>query len=138
MAATIASITAAFLIQVVLLSNMMHGSYVDDQGQEHAVEIPFLVQHLFLTFPRIVFMLGFVILLTLIVGAYCCFNLYLALTNQTFNEWYKCRRYRHSHHLTLQPCDRQVVYKNVYAKGVWMNLKEIFKSPAVLERKKKK
>lgn len=138
MAATIASITAAFLIQVVLLSNMMHGSYIDDQGQEHAVEIPFLIQHLFLTFPRIVFMLGFVILLTLILGAYCCFNLYLALTNQTFNEWYKCRRYRHSHHLTLQPCDRQVVYKNVYAKGVWMNLKEIFKSPAVLERKKKK
>jgi len=98
----------------------------------------FSLQHLFLTFPRIVFMLGFVILLTLILGAYCCFNLYLALTNQTFNEWYKCRRYRHSHHLTLQPCDRQVVYKNVYAKGVWMNLKEIFKSPAVLERKKKK
>uniref|UniRef100_A0A669QAM7 Palmitoyltransferase n=1 Tax=Phasianus colchicus TaxID=9054 RepID=A0A669QAM7_PHACC len=138
MAATIAIITAAFLIQVVLLSNMMHGSYIDDQGQEHAVEIFFLIQHLFLTFPRIVFMLGFVILLTLILGAYCCFNIYLALTNQTFNEWYKFRRYRHSHHLTLQPCDRKVVYKNAYAKGVWMNLKEIFKSPAVLERKKKK
>lgn len=83
-------------------------------------------------------MLGFVILLTLILGAYFCFNLYLALTNQTFNEWYKFRRYRHSHHQTLQPCDRKVVYKNTYAKGVWMNLKEIFKSPAVLERKKKK
>ncbi|KAM6054921.1 palmitoyltransferase ZDHHC4 isoform 1-T1 [Chlamydotis macqueenii] len=44
MAATVAVITAAFLIQVVLLSNMMHGSYVDDQGQEHAVEILFLIQ----------------------------------------------------------------------------------------------
>lgn len=98
----------------------------------------FSLQHLFLTFPRIVFMLGFVILLTLILGAYFCFNLYLALTNQTFNEWYKFRRYRHSHHLTSQPCDRKAVYKNAYTKGVWMNLKEIFKSPAVLERKKKK
>ncbi|OXB81861.1 UNVERIFIED_CONTAM: hypothetical protein H355_015058 [Colinus virginianus] len=132
MAATIAFITTAFLIQLVLLSGMIHGSYIDDQGQEHAVEIFFLVQHLFLTFPRIVFMLGFVILLTLILGTYCCFNLYLALTNQTFNEWYKSRRHRCSQH-----GDRQIVCKNVYAKGVWMNLKEIFKSPAVLERKKK-
>ncbi|KAM6078795.1 palmitoyltransferase ZDHHC4 isoform 1-T1 [Theristicus caerulescens] len=137
MAATIAIITAAFLIQVVLLSNMMHGSYIDDQGQEHAVEILFLIQHLFLTFPRIVFMLGFVILLTLVLGAYCCFNLYLALTNQTSNEWCKSRRYGCSHHLTLQPHDRRVVYKNIYSKGVWMNLKEIFKPPTVLERKKK-
>ncbi|XP_074914964.1 palmitoyltransferase ZDHHC4 isoform X2 [Buteo buteo] len=44
MAATVAIITAAFLIQVVLLSNMMHGSYIDDQGQERAVEILFLIQ----------------------------------------------------------------------------------------------
>ncbi|KAM9261269.1 palmitoyltransferase ZDHHC4 isoform 4-T5 [Cariama cristata] len=44
MAATIAIITTAFLIQVVLLSNMMHGSYIDNQGQEHAVEILFLIQ----------------------------------------------------------------------------------------------
>nr|XP_009664959.1 PREDICTED: probable palmitoyltransferase ZDHHC4 isoform X4 [Struthio camelus australis] len=126
-----------FLIQVVLLSNMMHGSYIDDQGQEHAIEILFLIQHLFLTFPRIVFMLGFVILLTLVLGAYCSFNLYLALTNQTSNEWYKLRRYGCSHHLALQPQDRRVIYKNIYSNGIWMNLKEIFKSPTVLERKKK-
>ncbi|KFV02971.1 putative palmitoyltransferase ZDHHC4, partial [Tauraco erythrolophus] len=137
MAATIAGITAAFLVQVVLLTDVMHGSYVDDRGQEHAVEILFLVQHLFLTFPRIVFMLGFVILLLLVLGAYWCFSLYLALTNQTSNEWYKSRRYGCSHHLTLQPHDRQVVYKNIYSRGVWMNLKEIFKPLTVLERKKK-
>ncbi|NXE06467.1 ZDHC4 palmitoyltransferase, partial [Lophotis ruficrista] len=137
MAATVAVTTAAFLIQVVLLSDLMHGSYVDDQGQEHAVEVLFLIQHLFLTFPRIVFMLGFVILLTLVLGAYCCFNLYLALTNRTSNEWYKSRRYWWSHHLMLQPRDRQAAYKNIYSKGVWMNLKEIFKPPTVLERKKK-
>ncbi|NXW42756.1 ZDHC4 palmitoyltransferase, partial [Nyctiprogne leucopyga] len=137
MAASIAILTAAFLIQVVLLSNMMHGTYIDDQGQEQAVEILFLIQHLFLTFPRIVFMLGFVLLLTLVLGAYCCFSLYLALTNQTSNEWYKSSRYGCSHHLTLQPCDRQVVYKNIYSKGIWMNLKEIFKPCPVLERKKK-
>ncbi|XP_057254070.1 palmitoyltransferase ZDHHC4 isoform X1 [Pezoporus wallicus] len=137
MAATTAVISAAFLNQVVLLSGMMHGSYIDDQGQERAVDILFLIQHLFLTFPRIVFMLGFVILLTLVLGAYSCFNLYLALTNQTCNEWYKSRRHGCCHHPTLQPHDRQAVYKNIYSKGVWRNLVEIFKPPAVLESKKK-
>ncbi|NXW57450.1 ZDHC4 palmitoyltransferase, partial [Eurystomus gularis] len=136
-AAAVAAVTAALLVRVVLLSGVMHGSYVDDQGQERAVEILFLIQHLFLTFPRIVFMLGFVILLTLVLGAYCCFNLYLALTNQTSNEWFKSRRSGCSHHPTLQPHQRRVIYKNFYSKGVWMNLKEIFKPPAVLERKKK-
>ncbi|NXS99127.1 ZDHC4 palmitoyltransferase, partial [Jacana jacana] len=137
MAATIATLTAALLTRVVLLSGLMHSSYINDQGQECAVEILFLIQHLFLTFPRIVFMLGFVILLTLVLSTYCCFSLYLALTNQTSNEWYKSRRYGCSHQQTSQPHGRQVVYKNIYSKGVWMNLKEIFKPPTVLERKKK-
>ncbi|NXA38339.1 ZDHC4 palmitoyltransferase, partial [Eudromia elegans] len=137
MAASIALITVAFFIQVVLLSNMMHGRYVDDHGQEQDVEILFLIQHLFLTFPRIVFMLGFVILLTLVLGAYCCFNLYLALTNQTSNEWYKWRRVGCSHHLASQPQDRRVIYRNIYSNGVWMNLKEIFKPPTVLGKKKR-
>ncbi|NWX18707.1 ZDHC4 palmitoyltransferase, partial [Aegotheles bennettii] len=135
-AAAVTAVTAALLVQVVLLSDLMRGTYIDDQGRERAVEIPFLVQHLFLTFPRIVFMLGFVGLLTLVLGVYCCFNLYLALTNQTSNEWCKSRRYGCSR-LPLQPHHRRVVYKNIYSKGVWMNLKEIFKPPPVLERKKK-
>ncbi|NWH56874.1 ZDHC4 palmitoyltransferase, partial [Geococcyx californianus] len=136
-AAAIAIITAAFLIQVVLLSNLMEGRYLDDEGHEHAVDILFLIQHLFMTFPRIVFMLGFVTLLTLVLGAYCCFTVYLALTNQTSNEWCKSRRYSSSHYLTPQPRGRQVVYRNIYSKGVWMNLKEIFTPPTALERKKK-
>ncbi|NXS54178.1 ZDHC4 palmitoyltransferase, partial [Brachypteracias leptosomus] len=136
-AAAVAAVTTALLLRVVLLAGLMQGSYLDDQGEEHAVDILFLIQHLFLTFPRIVFMLGFVILLTLVLGVYCCFNLYLALTNQTSNEWFKSRRSGCSHHPTLQPPQRRGVYKNIYSKGVWMNLKEIFKPPMVLERKKK-
>lgn len=97
----------------------------------------FSLQHLFLTFPRIVFMLGFVILLTLVLGGYSCFSLYLALTNQTTNEWCKSRRFGGSPHLPSEPCDRPVVYKNIYSKGIWRNLKEIFNPPTVLVRKKK-
>ncbi|XP_036248548.1 palmitoyltransferase ZDHHC4 isoform X2 [Molothrus ater] len=136
-AAAVAAVTAALLIQVLLLSNAMHGTYLDAQGQEQPVGIPLLVQHLFLTFPRIVFMLGFVILLTLVLGGYCSFSLYLALTNQTTNEWCKSRRFGGSPHLPSQPRDRPLVYKNIYSKGIWRNLKEIFSPPTVLERKKK-
>ncbi|XP_053848309.1 palmitoyltransferase ZDHHC4 isoform X2 [Vidua macroura] len=136
-AGAVAAVTAALLVQVLLLSNIMQGTYLDAQGQEHPVEIAFLVQHLFLTFPRIVFMLGFVILLTLVLGGYCSFSLYLALTNQTTNEWCKSRRFGGSPQLPSQPHDRPLVYKNIYSKGIWRNLKEIFNPPTVLERKKK-
>uniref|UniRef100_A0A8D2MT83 Palmitoyltransferase n=1 Tax=Zonotrichia albicollis TaxID=44394 RepID=A0A8D2MT83_ZONAL len=95
------------------------------------------LQHLFLTFPRIVFMLGFVILLTLVLGGYCCFSLYLALTNQTTNEWCKSRRFGGSPPVPSQPHDRPLVYRNIYSKGIWRNLKEIFNPPTTLERKKK-
>ncbi|XP_050836040.1 palmitoyltransferase ZDHHC4 isoform X7 [Serinus canaria] len=43
-AGAVAAVTAAFLIQVLLLSNVMHGTYLDAQGQEQPVEIPLLVQ----------------------------------------------------------------------------------------------
>ncbi|NWI51410.1 ZDHC4 palmitoyltransferase, partial [Calyptomena viridis] len=135
-AATLAAITAALLLHVVLLSDAMHGTYLDAQGREQPVDIAFLVQHLFLTFPRIVFMLGFVVLLTLVLGGYSSFSLYLAFTNQTTNEWCKSRRFGSSHHLTSQPHNRQLIYKNIYSKGIWRNLKEIFRPPTALERKK--
>ncbi|XP_063270939.1 palmitoyltransferase ZDHHC4 isoform X2 [Prinia subflava] len=136
-AGAVAAVTAALLIQVLLLSNIMHGSYLDAQGQEQPVEMLFLIQHLFLTFPRIVFMLGFVILLTLVLGGYCSFSLYLALTNQTTNEWCKSRRFGGSPHVPSQPHDRALVYKNIYSEGIWRNLKEIFTPLTVLERRKK-
>ncbi|KAI1233612.1 hypothetical protein IHE44_0004048 [Lamprotornis superbus] len=98
-------------------------------GAVAAVTAAFLIHHLFLTFPRIVFMLGFVILLTLVLGGYCSFSLYLALTNQTTNEWCKSRRFGGSPHLPSQPQDRPLVYKNIYSKGIWRNLKEIFNPP---------
>uniref|UniRef100_A0A8C5S3H7 Palmitoyltransferase n=1 Tax=Laticauda laticaudata TaxID=8630 RepID=A0A8C5S3H7_LATLA len=44
MAASVAVVTASFLIQVVLLSNLTLGHYIDDQGQEHPVDTFFLIQ----------------------------------------------------------------------------------------------
>uniref|UniRef100_A0A8C7E4B5 Palmitoyltransferase n=1 Tax=Naja naja TaxID=35670 RepID=A0A8C7E4B5_NAJNA len=132
MAASVAAVTASFLIQVVLLSNLTLGHYTDDQGQEHPVDTFFLIQQLFLTFPRIVFMLGFVILLLVILGSYFCFILYLVLTNQTSNEWFKSARYT-----LLEQYSRQEGYRNIYSKGVWANLAEIV-TPLTTPAKKRK
>ncbi|XP_032086098.1 probable palmitoyltransferase ZDHHC4 isoform X2 [Thamnophis elegans] len=134
MAASIAAVTAGFLIQVVLLSNLTLGHYTDEQGQEHPVDTFFLIQELFLAFPRIVFMLGFVILLLVILGSYFCFILYLVLTNQTSNEWFKSARYTNSY---SEQYSRQEGYRNIYSKGVWANLAEIV-TPLTTPAKKRK
>ncbi|XP_039205670.1 palmitoyltransferase ZDHHC4 isoform X2 [Crotalus tigris] len=99
-----------------------------------ALTASFLIQHLFLTFPRIVFVLGFVILLLVILGSYFCFILYLVLTNQTSNEWLKSARYTHSY---SEQNSRQEGYQNIYSKGVWANLAEIV-MPLTSPAKKRK
>ncbi|XP_043835150.1 palmitoyltransferase ZDHHC4 isoform X1 [Dromiciops gliroides] len=137
MAVDIAIVTTAFLIHLVFLSGMTLGTYFDDHGQEHPVDIAFLIQYLFLTFPRIVFMLGFVIVLCLLLGGYVCFTLYLAVTNQTSNEWYKSSRAKcHRCHNSDPVQEKPSAYRNIYAKGTWTNLQEIFKPVTDYEKRK--
>ncbi|EPY89057.1 hypothetical protein CB1_000138027 [Camelus ferus] len=88
-AATMAVVSTVFLVQLVVVSDFYLETYVDDLGHFQVVDTVFLIQYLFLTFPRIVFLLGFVMVLTFLLGGYLCFALYLAATNQTTNEWYK-------------------------------------------------
>ncbi|XP_068962275.1 palmitoyltransferase ZDHHC4 isoform X1 [Petaurus breviceps papuanus] len=137
MAANIAIITTAFLIHLVLISGMTLGTYIDDDGQEQPVDITFLIQYLFLTFPRVVFMLGFVIVLCLLLGGYVCFALYLAVTNQTSNEWYKSSRAKCQRcHNSDSVQEKNSASKNIYAKDAWTNLQEIFKPITDYEKKK--
>lgn len=44
MSTIITIITSTALIQVVVLSGMMLGHYLDDRGQEHPVDVVFLIQ----------------------------------------------------------------------------------------------
>ncbi|XP_073504449.1 palmitoyltransferase ZDHHC4 isoform X4 [Phyllobates terribilis] len=99
-------------VWVVLLSHMMTAAYVDSRGQEEIASLAYVIQHLFLTFPRIVFTLGFLLLLILFLGGYTCFLWYLSITNRTTNEWYKTRM------ISASP--------KGYSRGILGNLKEIF------------
>ncbi|XP_031194486.1 probable palmitoyltransferase ZDHHC4 isoform X2 [Mastomys coucha] len=138
-AAAIAIMTAAFLLRLVAVSGLYQETYLDDLGHFQAVDTVFLIQHLFLAFPRIVFLLGFVIVLSLLLAGYLCFALYLAATNQTTNEWYKgnwtwCQHWPLvAWSLSAEP----QIHQNIHSHGFWSNLQEIF-LPATPSYKKKK
>lgn len=139
-AATMAIVTTVFLVRLVVLSDLHLETYVDDLGQSQVIDTIFLIQYLFLTFPRIVFLLGFVLVLSFLLGGFLCFALYLAATNQTTNEW--CRGDR----AWCQHCPQGAgalsgeprVHRNIHSHGLWSNLREIFLPAAAhYERKKK-
>lgn len=99
----------------------------------------FCPQHLFLAFPRIIFLLGFVIVLSLLLAGYLCFALYLAATNQTTNEWYRgdwawCQ---HWPLVAWSPSAEPQIHQNIHSHGLWSNLREVF-IPATPSYKKKK
>ncbi|GAB1290434.1 Palmitoyltransferase ZDHHC4 [Apodemus speciosus] len=182
-AASIAILSAAFLLHLVAVSDLYQETYLDDLGHFQAVDTVFLVQadhvysqvgviywvmlslpgptllketdcpspeatnhlqrlsygHLFLAFPRIVFLLGFVVVLSLLLAGYLCFVLYLAATNQTTNEWYKgdwawCQ---HWPLVTWSPPAEPQTHQNIHSHGFWGNLREIF-LPTIPSYKKKK
>ncbi|XP_040132736.1 palmitoyltransferase ZDHHC4 isoform X4 [Ictidomys tridecemlineatus] len=139
-AAVMAIISTMFLVRLVTMSDLYQETYIDDLGHSQAVDTAFLIQYLFLTFPRIVFLLGFVMVLSFLLGGYLCFALYLAATNQTTNEWYKgdwawCQL---CPVVVRPPSAEPQIYQNIHSHGLWSNLREIF-LPAVpyYERKKK-
>ncbi|XP_075421803.1 palmitoyltransferase ZDHHC4 isoform X1 [Ascaphus truei] len=118
-AVSVAGVITAFLLQVVLLSHMMTAAYIDVEGHEHLMSIAFIIQHLFLTFPRMVFTLGFLLILVLLLGGYSCFVLHLCLTNQTTNEWCKARSHSSGTGLLSKSAKG-------YSRGRVENMREIF------------
>nr|XP_055148264.1 palmitoyltransferase ZDHHC4 isoform X4 [Symphalangus syndactylus] len=127
-AATVAIVSTAFLVHLVVMSDLYQETYIDDLGHLHVMDTVFLIQYLFLTFPRIVFMLGFVVVLSFLLGGYLCFALYLAATNQTTNEWYRgdwawCQR---CPLVAWPPSAEPQVHQNIHSHGLRSNLQEIF------------
>lgn len=90
------------------------------------------LQHLFLTFPRIIFMLGFLVFVFFLLAGYALFHSYLALVNETSNEWYKSRGYvcQHCHPTATadQLCNPSPDHSKryYYSRGLLRNLGEIF------------
>ncbi|XP_045677182.1 palmitoyltransferase ZDHHC4 isoform X2 [Phyllostomus hastatus] len=127
-AAAVALVSTTLLVRVVVLSGLHLETRIDDLGHAQVIDIFLLVQDLFLTFPRIVFLLGFVVMLSFLLGGFLCFALYLAATNQTTNEWYRGDRawYQRCSQVAGAPSAEPQVYRNIHSHGLWSNLGEIF------------
>uniref|UniRef100_UPI003AAAA626 palmitoyltransferase ZDHHC4 n=2 Tax=Centroberyx TaxID=88664 RepID=UPI003AAAA626 len=140
MAGDIALLTGDMLLHAVLRSGLLRASYLDEHGQQQQAGPLFVIQHLFLTFPRIVFMLGFLVFVFFLLAGYALFHSYLALANQTSNEWYKSRGFvcRHcrpaaADHLCSPAPDRS--RRHYYSRGIVQNLREIFFPPRPVHKK---
>ena len=70
-AATMAVVSTVFLVQPAVMSDWYLETYVDDLGHLQAVDPVVLTQYLFLTFPRILLPVGFVVVLSFPLGATC-------------------------------------------------------------------
>ncbi|TRY83994.1 hypothetical protein DNTS_009942 [Danionella cerebrum] len=129
MAGNIAVLTADMLLQAVLRSGLLHAHYIDEQGIQQPAGPLFIIQHLFMTFPRIVFMLGFLVFVFFLLAGYSLFHIYLALVNQTSNEWFKAKGH-HCQHCSPSSgdvCRRSYnPFRGFYHKGILKNLGEIF------------
>lgn len=128
MAADIALLTGDMLLHAVLRSGLLRASYIDESGQQQPAGPLFVVQHLFLTFPRIIFMLGFLVFLFFLLAGYALFHIYLALVNQTSNEWYKSRGHvcRHCRPAAGDGSSAsEHATRHFYSKGLRRNIREI-------------
>lgn len=128
MAADVALLTGDMLLHAVLRSGLLRASYIDHSGQQQPAGPLFVVQHLFLTFPRVVFMLGFLVFLFFLLAGYTLFHTYLALVNQTSNEWYKSRGHvcRHCRPATSDSSPApEHAKRHFYSRGLLRNVAEI-------------
>ncbi|XP_026861873.2 palmitoyltransferase ZDHHC4 isoform X1 [Electrophorus electricus] len=129
MAGDLALLTADMLFHAVLRSGLMQTHYIDEQGQQQSAGLTFVIQHLFMTFPRIVFMLGFLIFVFFLLVGYSMFHFYLALVNQTSNEWFKRKGHgcQHCHPVSRPECFTAYnPVRGFYHRGFLKNLGEVF------------
>lgn len=70
-------------------TRLMEARVVLDSGETVPVNIFVVIQHLFLQYPRLVFLVMALIVFIPMVGSFLFYHTYLILTNQTTNERYK-------------------------------------------------
>jgi len=127
------------LIQSLLAISHVHQlhllHYLDDYGHPQPITFRVLMQTLFMQFPRLVFLVAALVVITLFISAFAAYHLYLVFTNQTTNERYK----KHD----LKKSD--ILVENPYNKGLFSNIREEFFPFWIIEktsvssvRKKKK
>ncbi|XP_072044554.1 palmitoyltransferase ZDHHC4-like [Amphiura filiformis] len=82
-------VTAMVFVTMVRSRGIMEASYVGADGRLYPVTRLIAFQHMFMEYPGMVFLMTCLSLLSILVGGFAAYHMYLAITNQTTNERYK-------------------------------------------------
>ncbi|XP_074647736.1 palmitoyltransferase ZDHHC4-like [Tubulanus polymorphus] len=112
------------LNEIVDRKRLWSARYVDDDGVTRPVTFWILIQHLFMHYPRMVFMVVALTAVTSLIVGFTVYHVLLTFVNQTTNERYRIAR------LTTDDS----TFQNPYNKGIVINLGEAFRPQTVLDR----
>ncbi|KAK3105795.1 hypothetical protein FSP39_005880 [Pinctada imbricata] len=121
---------------------LMEASVVTADGNVKPVTLLILFQHLFMHFPRLVFLIVGLALLSPMVGSFTVYHIYLIIVNQTTNERYKVAELaEESKHCKVKTCQRSAKISNTqtvsYNRGVLGNIKEVFLATSFIKSRRK-
>ncbi|XP_041364508.1 LOW QUALITY PROTEIN: palmitoyltransferase ZDHHC4-like [Gigantopelta aegis] len=109
---------------------LMETSYEDMvTGELKPVTITILAQHLFMEYPRIVFLAFSLSVLDVLLGMFTIYHIFLLATNQTTNERYKIGRLVMTDNIVEENGNRKLQKKLMtyrpYDKGILNNFKQV-------------
>ncbi|CAL8093874.1 unnamed protein product [Calicophoron daubneyi] len=82
------------LRKYVEMKGLWAAQYVDDEGMMHPMDWPTIIQHLFMSFPRVVGLGCTSLLLSAPLTGYVGFHLWLLCTNRTTYEYWRLSKLR--------------------------------------------
>ncbi|XP_069122848.1 palmitoyltransferase ZDHHC4-like [Argopecten irradians] len=125
-------------------SRLLEARVLLDDGETVPISISVVIQHLFLQYPRLVFLVMALIVLIPMIASFAFYHTYLILTNQTTNERYKtpavdCHRDRENisnkkiskqkqnrNNNSKQSVNRMSIDHRPYHRGLFRNIMEVF------------
>ncbi|CAH8574344.1 unnamed protein product [Heterobilharzia americana] len=85
-------LSCRMLYTFTIHENLWHAHYLDEYDQMHPMDWFTLSQHLFMTFPRVVGMIGMLIVAELLLIYYLVFHIWLILINCTSYEYFQGKK----------------------------------------------
>ncbi|GAB1600824.1 probable palmitoyltransferase ZDHHC4 isoform X2 [Argonauta hians] len=134
------------IVAVAHYSGMVHAMVMESDGKIIPVSLSALAQHLFMQFPRIIFLMASLSVLSLLIAGFTLYHIYLMSTNQTNNERHKLGALKIAENCPQNDCDSSSVtklskskqkYTNPYDIGILKNIAQVCFPRYYIDRHKK-
>lgn len=135
------------IVSIAQYSGMVDALIMQANGKMTPVTLSALVQHLFMQFPRIIFLMASLSVLSLLMAGFTVYHLYLMFTNQTSNERYKigsiknsercCKKENTEAIQSKKPNKRKTLNTRPYNQGFLKNIAQVLFPKNYIEKHKK-